>query len=172
MKTEKKLSIAQFMAQCADAKMSPDAALLEFQRRFAPSVISRAGGKEAFQHRYSEALAARNLVLASSIKSMWRPRRKVCAVQCNDCPFRPDGGRLAGKENVKEREQVLRSARMGIEFHCHKFVWTGIDTETPTQRHPDHWQVCLGMADAKRSHEVESRKQMFRDEGRLIEDEK
>lgn len=110
-------------------------------------------------------------VLASSIKPFWTPKGKVVAEQCSTCPFGPNAHKL---NDAAEAIAVAKaSASVGLDFHCHCTVYTDVLKygKRPKTRPMSQWRVCAGAVAYKQTLEVETRKDILRSQGRLIEDE-
>lgn len=110
-------------------------------------------------------------VKASEIKPFWTPKTPAVKAQCETCPFGPNAHKLNDPAAALESAQA--AANMGLDFHCHKTVYDGVldPKKTPKPKPRSQWRTCAGAVAYKQGREVELRKAMLRQAGRLIEDE-
>ena len=108
------------------------------------------------------------MVKASDIKPMWTPKTPPVPKQCKTCPFGPNAHKL--EDSNEAIASAKHSADMGLDFHCHQTVYAAAFTNKPLMRPRSQWKTCAGAVAYKQNREVDMRKQMLRDQGRLIED--
>jgi hypothetical protein len=109
-------------------------------------------------------------IKASEVKPFWTPKTPPVREQCKTCPFGPNAHLL--NDHVAALESAKASADMGLDFHCHKTVYKGVlqPTVRPSKQPKHNWHTCAGAVAYKQNKEVEARKRMLREQGRLIED--
>lgn len=107
-------------------------------------------------------------IRAQDIKPFWRPKGQPVKEQCVSCPFGPNAHLLNDHEEATAA--AIQSARMGLDFYCHKTVYKGaLKVPKPVMKPKSQWRVCAGMVAYKQNMEIEMRKKVLREQGRLIE---
>lgn len=109
-------------------------------------------------------------VKASEIKPFYTPKSGVVKEQCKTCPFGPNRHLLIDGDEALAK--AVESVEAGFDFHCHQTVYKNAlrPGKTPSMRPRAEWRACAGAVTYKQTREVETRKDMLRRQGRLIED--
>lgn len=107
-------------------------------------------------------------IRAEDIKPFWRPKGQPVKEQCVSCPFGPNAHLLNDQEVAVAGAK--KAAQLGLDFHCHQTVYKGaLKVPKSVMKPRSQWRVCAGMVAYKQNMEIEMRKTMLREQGRLIE---